>query len=58
MIFWVFKSVIVMIFVTISMTAQAVPIPDIPHDSSLTFELIMFAYVAAALGLQYLNLYR
>ena len=41
-----------------SMTVQAVPIPDIPHDSSLTFELIMFAYVAAALGLQYLNLYR
>ena len=40
------------------MTTQAVPIPDIPHDSSLTFELIMFAYVAAALGLQYLNLYR
>ena len=38
--------------------SQAVPIPDIPHDSSLTFELIMFAYVAAALGLQYLNLYR
>ena len=37
---------------------QAVPIPDIPHDSSLTFEVIMFSYVSAALGLQYLNLYR
>ena len=37
---------------------QAVPIPDIPHDSSLTFEIIMFIYVTAALGLQYLNLYR
>ena len=37
---------------------QAVPIPDIPHDSSLTFEVIMFSYVTAALGLQYLNLYR
>jgi len=37
---------------------QAVPIPDIPHDSSLTFEIIMFVYVTAALGLQYLNLYR
>ena len=37
---------------------QAVPIPDIPHDSSLTFEVTMFSYVSAALGLQYLNLYR
>ena len=37
---------------------QAVPIPDIPHDSSFTFEVIIFFYTAASLGLQYLNLYR
>jgi len=37
---------------------QAVPIPDIPHDSPFTFEVIMFLYTGAALGLQYLNLYR
>ena len=37
---------------------QAVPIPDIPHDSAVTFEVIMFFYIGAALGLQYLNLYR
>jgi len=37
---------------------QAVPIPDIPHDSSFTFEVIVFCYTAASLGLQYLNLYR
>jgi len=37
---------------------QAVPIPDIPHDSSFTFEVIIFCYTSAALGLQYLNLYR
>jgi len=37
---------------------QAVPIPDIPHDSAFTFEVIMFVYAVAALGLQYLNLYR
>ena len=37
---------------------QAVPIPDIPHDSSFTFEVIVFFYTAASLGLQYLNLYR
>ena len=37
---------------------QAVPIPDIPHDSAFTFEVIMFCYIGAALGLQYLTLYR
>jgi hypothetical protein len=37
---------------------QAVPIPDIPHDSAVTFEVIMFLYTGAALALQYLNLYR
>lgn len=37
---------------------QAVPIPDIPHDSAFTFEVIMFCYIAVSLGLQYLNLYR
>jgi len=36
----------------------AVPIPDIPHDSSLTFEVIVFMYCMACLALQYLNLYR
>jgi len=37
---------------------QPVPIPDIPHDSPLTFEMTMFCYTSIALLLQYLNLYR
>merc|ERR1719186_1298908 len=36
---------------------QPVPIPDIPHDSPLTFEMTMFCYTSIALLLQYLNLY-
>merc|ERR1719187_3238271 len=37
---------------------QPVPIPDIPHDSPITFEVTMFCYTTIALLLQYLNLYR
>lgn len=37
---------------------QAVPIPDIPHDSAVTFEVIVFLYTSVSLALQYLNLYR
>jgi len=37
---------------------QTVPIPDIPHDSAVTFEVIVFSYTCVALCLQYLNLYR
>merc|ERR1719290_154078 len=37
---------------------QPVPIPDIPHDSPITFEVIVFCYTTISLLLQYLNLYR
>jgi len=37
---------------------KAVPIPDIPHDSQTTFEILVFMYSVVALALQYLNLYR
>ncbi|XP_023337791.1 transmembrane protein 39A isoform X2 [Eurytemora carolleeae] len=37
---------------------QPVPLPDIPHDSQTTFEVLVFMYNLAGLGLQYLNLYR
>lgn len=40
------------------MMPKHVPIPDIPADSELLFELITLIYTAMALGLQYLNLYR
>uniref|UniRef100_T1IUB5 Transmembrane protein 39A n=1 Tax=Strigamia maritima TaxID=126957 RepID=T1IUB5_STRMM len=35
-----------------------IPIPDIPADSDLIFELIVFLYTLMALGLQYVNLYK
>lgn len=37
---------------------QPVPLPDIPHDSQVTFEILVYLYSLAGLGLQYLNLYR
>jgi len=37
---------------------QPVPLPDIPHDSQTTFEVLVLVYAVSALCLQYLNLYR
>jgi len=41
-----------------SVPPQPVPLPDIPHDSNLTFEVLVFMYSVVGLCLQYLNLYR
>jgi len=37
---------------------QPVPLPHIPHDSQLIFEVLVFMYTVVAMCLQYINLYR
>lgn len=39
-------------------TPRHIPLPVLPHDSSLTFEVIMFTFTAMATFLQFLHLYR
>jgi hypothetical protein len=40
------------------MGLKHVPVPEIPRDADLLFEMMMFCYTLAALFLQYLQLYR
>lgn len=41
-----------------SVTPKHMPMPVLPHDNNITFELIMFSYTAVAVFLQFLHLYR